>query len=400
MAEQSDLPEIRLRPKKSPKRFRHGAAWVFADELVLDRRTRAIAAGSVVRLLDPDKRPFAIAAFNPESKIAGRILSLDAEEKIETDWFRTKILLAAQMRDVLYAEPYYRLIHAEADGLPGLIIDRFGPIFVVQANSAWADASLDRIVDVLKGDLSAEVIFKNSSGRARGLEGLDDVSGVLFGDVPDPVPVPMNGAVYRADIAGGQKTGLYFDQRENHAFAARLSQGRDVLDVFSHVGGFSLAALAAGARSALAVDASAPALDLAQRGAQDSGVADRFSVRQGDAFAVMQDLIEAERTFDVVVCDPPAFAPRREALSAGLRGYEKVALHAAKLVSPGGYLVLCSCSGAVPVRDFRTASVTGIGRTGRKAQLLHTGQAGPDHPTHVQLDETAYLKALFFRLML
>lgn len=208
----------------------------------------------------------------------------------------------------------------------------------------------------------------------------------------------MNRATYIADLLGGQKTGLFYDQRPNHAFAARLARDATVLDVFSHVGGFSLAALAGGATSALAVDGSAAALELAALGAEKTGVSDRFDTRKGDAFAVMQALADEGRLFDVVVCDPPAFAPAKPALEAGLRAYERVARLGAGLAAPGGYLVLCSCSHAADLPKFREASLRGVGKAGRSCQILATGAAGPDHPTHPYLAESAYLKAIFLRL--
>ncbi|MFN7052351.1 MAG: class I SAM-dependent rRNA methyltransferase, partial [Gemmobacter sp.] len=221
---------------------------------------------------------------------------------------------------------------------------------------------------------------------------------VLCGGLEAPIAVPMNGATYMADLLGGQKTGLFYDQRPNHAFAARLAKGARVLDMFTHVGGFALAALAGGAESALAVDASAPALALAEQGAQAGEVADRFSTRQGDAFAVLEALAQEGAQFDLVICDPPAFAPAKPALEAGLRAYERIARLAAHLVAPGGYLVLCSCSHAADLNSFRNASARGIGRGGRRGQIIHTGFAGPDHPLMPQLAESGYLKSLFFRL--
>jgi 23S rRNA (cytosine1962-C5)-methyltransferase len=221
---------------------------------------------------------------------------------------------------------------------------------------------------------------------------------VIAGAVDGPVAVPMNGATYLADLLGGQKTGLFYDQRDNHEFAQRLAAGARVLDVFSHVGGFALAALAGGAVSALAVDGSQAALDLAQAGAARGGMADRFSIRKGDAFEVMAELAAAAARHELVICDPPAFAPAKPALEAGLRAYERVARLAAPLVAPGGFLVLCSCSHAAGLDAFRQASVRGIGRAGRAAQILRTGFAAPDHPQHPQLAESGYLKALFLRL--
>jgi 23S rRNA (cytosine1962-C5)-methyltransferase len=208
----------------------------------------------------------------------------------------------------------------------------------------------------------------------------------------------MNGAIYMADVLGGQKTGLFYDQRPNHAFAAGLARGARVLDVFSHVGGFGLAALAAGAVDVLAVDSSAAALDLAGQGAAAMGMADRFASRKGDAFEVLEALGAEEARFGLVVCDPPAFAPSKPALEAGLRAYERVARLAAPLVAPGGFLVLCSCSHAADLSAFRNACARGIGRGGRRGQILWTGFAGPDHPVLPQLAEGGYLKALAFRL--
>ncbi len=208
----------------------------------------------------------------------------------------------------------------------------------------------------------------------------------------------MNGAIYMADLANGQKTGLFFDQRPNHAFGARLAKGARVLDVFSHVGGFGLAALAAGASSAVAVDGSEAALTLARQGAEAMGVEDRFLTRRGDAFDVLSALADEGAQFDVVICDPPAFAASKKALDAGLRAYEKLARMAAPLVKEGGYLGLCSCSHAADLDKFRAASLRGLSRAGRASRLIHTGFAGPDHPIHPQLAESGYLKALFFRL--
>lgn len=208
----------------------------------------------------------------------------------------------------------------------------------------------------------------------------------------------MNGATYLADLMGGQKTGLFYDQRPNHAFAQQLTRGAAVLDVFSHVGGFALAALATGATNATCVDASAAALELAVGGAQAMGAGDRLETRQSEAFKALEALAGEDRRFDLVICDPPAFAPSKPALEAGLRAYERVAKLAAPLVAPGGYLALCSCSHAVDVTQFRNVSARGIGRAWRRGVLIHSGQAGPDHPILPQLAETGYLKALFFRL--
>jgi 23S rRNA (cytosine1962-C5)-methyltransferase len=365
---------------------------------VLDRRTRAIASCTLVELQDVERRPLGLAAFNPNSKIAARMLDRDPSAVVDVAWFARRLRRALSLRESFYDAPFYRLVHAEADGLPGVIVDRFGTVAAVQPNAAWAEALLDGLVSALREVTGVETVVKNGGGRARVHEGLPEENLILAGMLSGPVEVPMNGAVYLADLLGGQKTGIFYDQRANHAFAARLAPGRSVLDVFTHVGGFALASLAAGATSALAVDSSAPALELAARGAAVSGMSAQLTIQKGDAFDVLAGLAPRGARFGLVVCDPPAFAPTRSALEGGLRAYERVARLAATLVEPDGFLVLCSCSHAADLGRFREASLRGVGRAGRAAQILHVGGAGPDHPVHPHLAETAYLKALFLRL--
>ena len=391
-------PVVRLRPKAEARAIRHGFPWVYADELVTDRRTQSLMPGTLAVLEDAERRPLGLVTVNPKSKIIARMLDRDPAAAIDEDWFAERFRRALRMRETLYDAPFYRLVHAEADGLPGVVVDRFGDVVVVQPNAAWAEMLIDPLVAALRSVTGVTAVVKNGSGRSRGLEGLAEEVVLLEGEVAGPIKVPMNGAIYLADVLGGQKTGLFFDQRPNHAFASRLAKGARVLDVFSHVGGFGLACLAGGAGAALAVDGSAAALELAGQGAAAMGAADRFATRQGDAFEVLEDLGRNGESFDVVICDPPAFAPSKPALESGLRAYERIARLAAPLVAPGGYLVLCSCSHAADLSAFRNASARGIGRGRRRGQIIHTGFAGPDHPVLPQLAEGGYLKSLFFRL--
>ncbi len=390
---------LRLKPKANARAIRRGAPWVFDNELVMDRRSKALTPGSIATLEDAERTPLATVAVNPASRIVGRVLDRDPAAEIDEAWFTARLQKALSLRESIYDAPFYRLVHAEGDGLPGVVIDRFGDTCVLQPNAVWAESHLETLTKALVAVTGVSNVLKNASGRGRTLEGLDDVDAVLCGAAPDgPLPVQMNGATYMADLTGGQKTGLFYDQRDNQGFVARLAGGKSVLDVFTHVGGFGLAALAGGATHALAVDGSAPALALAAEGASRMDAADRFETRQGDAFAVMDALASEDAKFDVVICDPPAFAPNKPALDKGLRAYERVARLAATLVAEDGYLVLCSCSHAADLNSFTGACLRGIGRSGRWAQLIHTGAAGPDHPLLPQLAESGYLKALVFRL--
>jgi 23S rRNA (cytosine1962-C5)-methyltransferase len=395
----SPFPVLRLKPKANARAIRHGAPWVYDNELVLDRRSKSLVPGTIAVLEDAERRPMGLVASNPLSRITARMIERDVSVAIDQAWFERKITRALELRTRLFDKPNYRLIHAEADGLPGLVVDRFGDALVVQPNAAWLELLLEPLSAALQQVTGVSTILKNAAGRTRSLEGLDDENTVLLGDAPDaPIMVSMNGASYAADLTGGQKTGLFYDQRPNHAFAARLSEGADVLDVFSHVGGFGLAALAGGATSALCVDGSAPALALAEQGAAEAGFSDRFATRKGDAFDVLEALGQEGAQFDVVICDPPAFAPGKAKLEVGLRAYERLAKMAAPLVKEGGYLVLCSCSHAADLGKFRFACTRGLGRAERAGSLIHTGFAGPDHPLMPQLAESGYLKALFYRL--
>lgn len=397
---QRDHPVISLKPKTNAQRVRHGFPWVYDNELVLDRRTKALQPGSLAILKDHAQNILGLFAVNPKSKIFARKLSDNVGSLINADWFAQKISKALSLREQLYSQPYYRLIHAEADHLPGLIIDRFDHLLVIQPNAAWVDQLMDELVEALKNVMAPTSIVINGAGRARVLEGLDDVRRMVLGDMPTvAIEVPMNGAIYFADVAEGQKTGIFYDQRPNHHFVQKLSAGKRVLDVFSHVGGFGLAAMANSAAEVTCVDGSQPALDLAIRGASATKSDVSFKTIKGDAFDVMINMASHGKIFDIVVCDPPAFAPQKSSREAGLRAYERVARLASGLVADGGYLTLCSCSHAANLERFRASCISGIGRSGRQAQLIYTGGAGPDHPHHMALAESSYLKTLVFRML-
>ena len=390
---------IRLKPKVSSAKILAGFPWVYDNELVLDRRTKKLTSGKVVELQDSERNFLATAVVNPNSKIFARVLTNTAKRVKESELVLKRINKAKSLRDSIFKEPYYRLVNSEADQMPGTIIDRFGSFFVIQLNSVWSENNLENITKVLVQLFNPDGIFKNSNSRARALEGLDDRSLIVHGSLPSvPLEVPMNGAIYMADLNQGQKTGLFYDQRQNHAFLASISKNKTVLDVFSHVGGFALAALAGGAAEATAIDSSQAALDLAEKSALVNGFESAFSVIKDDAFNALKCLRNKEKKFDIVICDPPAFAPSKQALSSGLRAYERLARISADLVEEGGILVLCSCSHAASLLKFRESCIRGITRAGRSSSIIFTGFAGPDHPVHPMLSENGYLKSLFLSL--
>ena len=399
MNEFQKYPIIRLKPKVSAGKILAGFPWVYDNELVLDRRTKKIPAGTIVELQDSERNFLATAVVNSKSKIFARVISKNNKNIVGSELVLKRISAAKLLRESFFKDPYYRLINSEADRMPGTIIDRFGDFFVIQPNSVWSENNLENITEALKQLFNPKGIIKNSNSRARMLEGLDDCSLLLHGFIPKtPIKVPMNGAVYMADLNHGQKTGLFYDQRLNHAFLSGISKNKTVLDVFSHVGGFALAALVGGAVEAIAVDASEAALKLAEQGAEASGFSSAFSVLKDDGFRALTRLKNEGKKFDIVICDPPAFAPSKQALGSGLRAYEKLAKMSVELVEEGGVLVLCSCSHAASLSKFREACIKGVSHGGRRSSIIFTGFAGPDHPVHPMLSENGYLKSLFFSL--
>ena len=390
---------LRLRAGVETKKFRYGYPWIYSNDIISDRRSKALIPGSFCKLVDYEKNPICLVTVNPNSKIFARIMDFNLEATIDANWIKDKIMKALSLRTEIFRDPFYRLINAEADGLPGLIADRFNKVVVMQPNAFWTENMCKVIARSIKEVCEIDVVIKNAAGRSRRLEGLDDKNSVFFGNIPEGViSVPMNGAIYKADVISGQKTGLFYDQRQNHKFVASLADGKAVLDVFCHVGGFGLAAIAAGASNVSFVDSSASALELVGLAAAEMKKSENINMIVGDAFAVMKELANSDHLYDIVICDPPAFVTSRNSLQSGLRAYEKMAKLASSLIRENGVLVLCSCSQLADLTKFRNACVRGIGRGGRRGKLIYTGFAAADHPMHLQLLDNSYLKSLVFRL--
>lgn len=398
MMTDTHAPKILLQPK-AWRRFAEGAPWAFSNEIQMDNAARKLAPGTVARLCLPEGEPAALVQFNPHSLIAARALSRDAEAlaagAMPAGWLAARIERAAALRARLFETPHYRLVHAEADGLPGLVIDRFGDVFVVQANTAGMDRLLGEIDAALIERLGARAILHRNDSATRGLEGLRQEVSVAHGAIDGPVDLRENGAAFLADPIGGQKTGWFFDHRENRAFAARLAKGAAVLDLYGYAGAFAVPAALGGAERVVSVDRSAEALALAARSAEANGVTERIAFEKADAF----DYLDAVETpFDLVIADPPAFVKNRKSLKQGLRAYAKLARLAAAATAPGGALMLASCSHLVADEAFLEACRAGLRDAGREARLIRRAGAGPDHPLHPGLAESGYLKALFFVL--
>jgi 23S rRNA (cytosine1962-C5)-methyltransferase len=359
---------------------------------------KALPPGSLVQVRDAGDELLGVATFNPHSLIAARMLTRDGETEITQAFFESRLHNAAALRDRLYSAPCYRLIHSEADGLPGLIVDRFGDVFTVQANTAGMDRLLPTIRAALTALFAPKAIVLRNDSPVRTLEGLDLSHAVSDGALEGPVEIEENGVRLFADLSDGQKTGWFYDQRPNRAFMASLAAGQSVIDIYCYGGGFGLQALAAGATSARFVDRSADALALVQRSAEANGVTDRTTITQGEAYKVMTDLAAQGEAYGVVIADPPAFVKNRKDLANGAKGYRKMARLVAALVKPGGFLLCGSCSHHMPEETFAEEVTRGIGLAGRSGRVLWRHGAGADHPVHPALPESAYLKVMVLQL--
>jgi 23S rRNA (cytosine1962-C5)-methyltransferase len=391
------LPLLRLRPREG-RRARAGAPWVYSNEVALDAVAKTLAPGSLVRLEGDDGKDFGIGYFNPKSLIAVRLFEAPSETRIDEDFLKTRLARALALRTALYEKPYYRLVNAEGDGLPGLTIDRFDETCVVQITTAGMENLLEPLLAALKSLLSLKTIVLRADAGMRALEGLENYVRAETGDIPHHMAVEENGARYFADLAGGQKTGWYFDQRDNRAFLAALARGKSMLDAYCYTGGFGVLTARAGAKEVAGIDSSAPALALAQDAATANGVEQRCRFIKAEVFEELERLSAREERFDIVAADPPPFVRSRKDLETGAKAYRKLARLAASVTAPDGILFLASCSHNIPLEHFTAECAIGIQRSGRRATIIRQAGAGPDHPTHPHLAESAYLKALVFAL--
>ena len=388
-------PSLRLAKGRS-KRLRAGHPWVFSNEVEMTPEAKALPPGTLVTLIDAGDERLGVATFNPHSLIAARVLSRRAADSIDADFLAARLTAALALRDSLFDAPYYRLIHSEADGLPGLIVDRYGDVLAVQTNTAGMERLLPQLLEAFQAVLSPQAVVLINDSPVRKLEGLDLEHRVAAGDLTGPVELVENGSRFVADLAEGQKTGWFFDQRDNRAFMARLAKGRRVLDLYTYAGGFAVQAAMAGATETIAVDRSEQSLALADQAAKLNGVT--VQTVRAEAFAEMERLKAAGELFGVVIADPPAFVKSRKDLGAGAKGYRKMARLAAALVEPGGFLLCASCSHHMPVEQFAEEISHGMHLAGRSGRILRSAGAAPDHPLHPLLPESAYLKAMVMQL--
>jgi 23S rRNA (cytosine1962-C5)-methyltransferase len=392
------VPVLKLK-RGEDRRLRAGHLWIFSNEIdIAATPLTQFEPGAAVAVHSDRDQFLGFAYVNPRTLIAARIMGRDAAYPLDASLIVHRLRVALALRERLYREPYYRLVFGESDGLPGLVLDRYGDIVVAQSGTAGIDrlrseieAAVDKVVH------ARTIVWKNDSG-ARELEGLErSVSAAGAGELPAEITVREGGAEFSAPLAEGQKTGWFYDQTANRERLRRyLPAGARVLDVCSYVGAWAVSALKGGAASATCVDSSATALEYVARNARANGVA--VDTIKDDAFDALKALQESQAKFDVVILDPPAFAKRKKDVPQAQAAYRKLNQLALPLIDRDGLLVSCSCSYHISADDLLSAIQTAARHSSRFVQVLEQGGQSPDHPIHPAIPESRYLKSFFCRV--
>lgn len=380
---------------RADRRVRLGHAWVFSNEVDMSRSPlTGFAPGDLSVVRDAYGKPVGTAYVNPGSLICARILTSDAKAAIDANWWSGRIRRALGLREQVYPTPHYRLIYGESDGCPGLVVDRYGEVLVAQLNTAGVVKMRADIVGALQSVLKPRGILLRSAGSVRQIEGIDEFDEAI-GDVPDVAGVEEDNATFSAPLRKGQKTGYFFDQRDNRSRLARYVHGKRVLDMYSYIGSWGVRAARFGASEVTCSDSSTLALDHANENAKRNGV--NIETRLGDALEVLSSLAQDGKRYDVVIVDPPALIKRRKDVAAGQSHYERLNRLAFNVLAPDGILVSCSCSHHLEPAMLQRAILGAAKDAGRRAQILEKHAHAPDHPIHPAMPETEYLKAFFVR---
>jgi 23S rRNA (cytosine1962-C5)-methyltransferase len=389
--------ELRLK-RGEERRLASGHLWVFSNEIDADATPLAtFAPGDLAQVRSQRGQFLGHAYVNPHALICARILSRNPAQAVGRDLIDKRLRAALALRARLYREPYYRLVFGESDGLPGLVLDRYGDLLVGQIATAGMEALKEIVSEAARALLSPAALYWKNDSAARQLEHLPQLAEAAFGEVPPEITALEGSLRFAAPLAHGQKTGWFYDQTHDRARMVRyLWPGARVLDVCSYAGAWGITALKAGAAAASCIDSSETALEFARRNAQTNGVA--LETIRADAFEAMKALHERGERFEVVVLDPPAFIKRKKDIPQGQAAYRKLNQLALALIEGEGLLVSCSCSYHLAPEELVSAIQTAARHSGRFVQILESGGQSPDHPVHPAIPETRYLKAFFCRV--
>ena len=393
------LAPLRLK-KNEDRRLRAGHVWVFSNEVdIIATPLTSFEAGQPVRIEDAGGKPIGTGYVNPRTLICARLVSRDPAMVLDQSLLVHRLNIALSLRVRLFAQPYYRLVFGDADGLPGLVVDRYGDVAVVQITTAGMERLKAEIVAALEKVIRPRAILLRNDSASREIEGLPIYVETALGDVPDKVLLEENGVRFEAPLIEGQKTGWFYDHRMNRARLRHYVKDKRVLDMFCYLGAWGLQAADAGARQVECVDTSAKAVEWTRANAELNGVADRVSVIEADAFDALKDLRARREHFDVVILDPPAFIKRRKDIKEGARAYQRLTQMAMQVLAKDGILVSASCSFHLKRAELQEILLQTSRHVDRYIQIIEQGHQGPDHPVHPAIPETSYLKAIFARLL-
>lgn len=390
---------LRLKPGED-RRLRQGHAWVFSNEVDVDRTPLSdFIPGQPVLVENSKGKTVGSGFINPNALICTRLYSRDAGVALDRQFIERRLRAALQLREQLFSEPYYRWTFAESDGLPGLIIDRYGDVLALQINTAGMQFAQDELIAALRNVLQPRAILLRNDTSGRVMEGLDKEVRWLDGEGPARMTLREHETDFEVDLFAGQKTGWFYDQRMNRARMRAYAHGRRVLDVFSYVGAWGVQAAQAGASAVVCVDSSQPALDQVLANAKRNNVERQVSVCAGDAFEALKALRDERAKFDMVIIDPPALIKRKKDIVEGTGAYHRLNQLALALVNDGGILVSCSCSYHLSRASLLDVIHTAGQHDGRMLQILEQGHQAPDHPIHSAIPETEYLKSFIARVV-
>ncbi|MFN2450167.1 MAG: class I SAM-dependent rRNA methyltransferase [Candidatus Baltobacteraceae bacterium] len=388
------MPDLVLLPR-TDRRVRLGHAWVFSNEVDVGKSPlSAFGAGELAVVRDSYGKTVGKAYVNPGALICARILTADAKAEIGRAWWTARLRRAFALRESIYSTPHYRAVYGESDGCPGLIVDRYGDVLVAQLNTAGIVKMRDDVLGALQALTGARGILVRSAGSVRQIEGIEAFDETI-GEVPEFAEVIEDNARFSAPLRAGQKTGYFYDQRDNRSRLERYVRGKRVLDLYSYIGSWGVRAALFGAASVVCSDSSASALECADANAAQNGVA--IETVRGDALEVLESFAAQRRAFDVVIVDPPALIKRRKDTAAGQKIYERLNRSALRVLAGSGTLVSCSCSHHLEPAMLQRAILGAAKDAGRRAQILEHHAHGPDHPVHPAMPQTEYLKAFFVR---
>lgn len=398
MNQPTPLPRLQLR-RNEDRRIRQGHHWVYSNEVdTAATPLKAFQPGDQALLLSSAGKALGVVYVNPHSLICARMLDRHRAEPVGADVVFARLKTALALRERLFDAPFYRLAYGDSDGLPGLVVDRYGSTLVVQIGTAGMEALLEEIVGSLVALCDPQGILLRNDASVRELEQLPLYTRVAWGEVAEQIELRENGAVFRVTPHSGQKTGWFYDHRMARRRLGELAAGRSVLDVFSYVGAWGVQAAVAGAAAVSCVDSSEAALGLAARNAAANGVGERVNCRVGNAFEQLQQLASEDRRFDIVVLDPPAFIKRRRDQKSGEQAYHRLNRAAMEVLADDALLVSASCSLHLSEQGLLDIVRGAARQAGRHLQVLEVYGQGPDHPIHPAIAETRYLKTLFCRL--